>query len=577
MVRSIKLNISLDGAMNKAVEKSKFRIFLLLPVIVLTFLAVAVKTTIISVQNVSLDFSFEHAKQAEEESNVIQQNLAASKDIRKNIYDRNGILIASSLVTSSLFSHPQEMIEKDYAAELVHKVLPELSVDYLKSKFKSEKKFQWIKRNLTPKQKYQVNSLGIPGLFFEEETKRIYPHKNLFAHVIGTVGIDSQGLSGMEKFLDIMSKDEDYERYFKNNSIETTLDVRVQNIVWEELKMQMEKHQALSAAGIVMDANSGEVIALVSLPDYEPNFLKSIKPESFFNRATLGVYELGSVFKPLTFAEALENNLINIKSKFDATQALKIGRFKISDFHPENRWLNVPEIMMYSSNIGTAKIGELVGIDGLKDAYEKLGFYERSPIEIQEKAGSNIPKTWGQATLLTASFGHGLAVTPMHLITAYMPLVNGGILYKPTLLKEPKEPEGEEVFSKKTSDVMRKLLRLVVTKGTATKANISGFFVGGKTGTAEKIDEHGRYDKKASITTFVGAFPMNKPKYLVMTLFDDPKPTKDTYGYATAGWVAAPAAGRIISRMAPILKIRPQLETDPNIKQDLDITEVEVR
>ncbi|HCR85519.1 MAG TPA: penicillin-binding protein [Alphaproteobacteria bacterium] len=573
MARAVKLNISLEGALNKAVEKSKFRVFLILPIIILTFLAIAIKTTILCTQNISERLLSDNVSQV---PNILHQvSLAPSKAIRKNIYDRNGILIASSLVTSSLFAHPNEMIEKDYAAELVHKVLPELSVAYLKEKFFSEKKFQWIKRNLTPKQKYAVNSLGIPGLYFEAETKRIYPHKELFSHVIGSVGVDSQGLSGMEKVIDSLNKhvtDNEVRDY-----INTTMDVRIQNIVHEELSSQMEKHKAVAAAGIVMDATNGEIISLVSLPDYEPNFLKSITPESFFNHATLGVYELGSVFKPITFAAAFEKNLIKMNSKFDATQALKIGRFRISDFHPENRWLTTPEVMMHSSNIGTAKIGEIVGINGFKDIYRKLGFYERSGIEIQEKASSNIPNNWGQTTLFTASYGHGLAITPMHLIAGYMPIVNGGVLYKPTLIKEEKDPEGKEVFSKSTSDIMRKLLRLVVARGTATKANISGFLVGGKTGTAEKIDENGRYSKTSKVTTFVGAFPMNKPKYLVLTLFDDPKPSKDSYGYATAGWVAAPAAGKIISRMAPILKIMPQDENDEKIKAELEITGVDIR
>jgi cell division protein FtsI (penicillin-binding protein 3) len=575
MPRPIKLNLSLDGALNKAVEKSKLRLVLVILIVILTYSAVAVKTAMVSLSGKNYFKSLSITSQPQK---VIKQDLTPEilKKNRNSIYDRNGILIASNLVTSSLYAHPQEMIEHQYAATLVHKILPELSVESLKQKFLSGKKFLWIKRNLTPKQKYEINALGIPGLYFENEFKRIYPHKNLFAQTIGMVGVDGQGLSGMEKFLDkLMATDENKELQ-KADGLKTTLDVRVQNIVHEELQKQMETHKAVAAAGIVLDINTGEILALVSLPDFDPNVLSSLTPENFFNYATLGSYELGSTFKPITFVAAFEKGLIKMDSKFDASTSIKVGRFTITDYHPENRWLNVPEIMMYSSNIGTARIAEKLGAENLKEVFRKLGFNAKSEIEIQEKSLPRIPKIWGESTLYTASFGHGVAVSPMHLITAFATIINGGTIYKPTLLQTNTKPKGNKIFKEDVSKNMRKLMRLVVTRGTATKANIAGYLIGGKTGTAEKIAPNGKYSGDLNVTSFVGAFPMNNPKYAILTLFDEPKASKDSYGFATAGWVAAPPAGKIISRIAPILKIMPQDENDPKVKQALDITGIEI-
>lgn len=590
MARAVKLNISLEGELNKAVEKSKFRIGLLLIIVVISYLAIAVKTTVLSLSGehknsiITEDvFSFLD----DENQKIVEQDLTFDDNLRtrKSIYDRNGILLATDLITSSLYAHPHEMIEHNYAAQLVHKAIPSLSIEYLTKQFYSGKKFRWIKRNLTPKQKYDVNSLGIPGLYFEDETKRIYPHKNLFAHAIGMVGVDAQGLSGIERFLDRLKKGEfgneinedKYEFIKEKDEILTTLDIRVQNIVHEELTAQLKKHKAKAAAGIVMNANNGEVLALVSLPDFDSNTVRSNDRKSLFNHATLGSYELGSVFKPITFAAALEEGDIKMWSKFDASEPIKLRRFYIRDFHPEKRVLNVPEIMMYSSNIGTAKIAEKLGESDLEDYFQELGFYDKSPIEIPEKSMPNMPRKWGETKLYTASYGHGIAVSPIHLITAFTAIVNGGVLYKPTLIKSVVKPEGKRIFSEKNSLYMRKLLRLVVTRGTAKKAKAEGYLVGGKTGTAEKINDSGRYDRDNRITSFIGAFPMNKPKYLVFTLFDEPQATKDTYGYATAGWIAAPAAGKIISRIAPLLKVMPVDENDSEANSELEIRGIEIR
>ena len=564
-----RLNLFLEGSLDKAIKRAQLRLIWLICAILITLCTIAGKT-------IKLTFFYEPeeikkltmVKEAINNPGGSAITQLQKEKFRKGIYDRNGTLISSNLITSSLFANPKIMIDAKEAAAQIVKVLPEINKTELYNKLKDKKRsFVWIKRNLHPKQKYEINALGIPGLQFEDEEKRIYPQGRLFSHSIGMVGQDGHGLSGLEKYLDNLNAD-NFDAALSEKNITTTLDVRVQNILRDELMAAKEHFKAAGAAGVVMDVNNGEILGLVSLPDYDPNLPKNLRQQTLFNNVTLGSYELGSVFKPFTFAIAFDTGKINEKVSYNATEPIKIGRFRINDFHAQKRTLTVPEILMYSSNIGTAKIGQEVGIEKMQEYFRKLNFYSKLDVEINEKSFPNVPKKWGEASLLTISFGHGMAVSPLHAAAAMASVVNGGLYYQPTLIKRTEEQEITQpirVFSNRTSERMRDLLRLVVVNGTATKANVDGYLVGGKTGTADKIEPSGRYSADKVVSTFMGAFPMNNPKYLILITMDDPKPAPDTYGYNTAGWTAAPAAGKVIAAIAPILKVMPQADDSQRI------------
>lgn len=554
MKSNIRASLKLEGSIEQTLKTAKIRLAIFCVAVLVTFVGLSLKLF-------QLTFFFDNEKIIRRNDISLQQNNVKKEILRKSVYDRNGILISSNLTTSSLYANPKLMIEPVNAAKQLKKILPELDQKKLELEFKNKKKtFYWVKRNLTPEQKYEVNALGIPGLMFEDEEKRIYLHGRLFAHAVGMVGQDGHGLSGLEKYLDNLSPN-DFDQVLSKNNITTTLDIRIQNVLREEMQITKDKHSAQTASGLVMDVTNGEILALVSLPDYDPNLPKNLQQNTLFNTTTLGSYELGSVFKPITFAIAYNEGVINDKMIYDATNPISFGRFRISDFHAKKRPLSVPEILMYSSNIGTAKIAAEVGAETMEDYFEELGFYKKLDFEINEKSTPNTPRNWKDISLATLSYGHGLAVSPLHLATAMAAVVNGGLYHHPTIIKRNEDEEITQpyrVFSEKTSIKMRDLLRLVVIGGSGGKADIAGYLVGGKTGTADKIDERGRYLPDRVVSTFVGVFPMNNPKYLILISFDDPRPIKETFGYATAGWTAAPTAGNVIKRMAPILKIAPQ-------------------
>jgi len=553
-----KLNLSLEGELNKVIEKSKIRLLFLVSAVCITFIIIAAKT-------VKLTFFLDSEIK---ESKVITAKKNLKEFKRPKIYDREGNLISTSLKTSSLFANPKIMIEKEKAANELSKIFPSLKKSDLLEKFNSDKSFIWIKRNLHPQQKYRANAIGVPGLIFKDEEKRIYPHGGLFSHLIGTVGIDGNGLAGLERGLDKKIKE-------SNNGIDditTSLDIRVQTIVREEVLKQVKKHKAKKGIGIVLNVTNGEVISAVNYPDFDSNLPGKAKNKNMFNSITLGNYELGSIFKPISFAMGLEENKVKMWSVIDASEPLEVSRFTITDFHPKERKLSLPEILMYSSNIGTAKIAKRVGNSKMKEYFEKLKFYEKLDIEVPEKSKPIMPRVWRDVNTLTASYGHGIASSPMHAVAAIATTINGGLYFQPTIIKQAKPPVGKRIFSKKTSDNMRKLMRLVVSEKGASggKGEAKGYFVGGKTGTAEKLSD-GKYDKKKLTSSFVGVFPMTKPEYIVLVTLDEPKGTKDTWNFATGGWVSAPAVSKIISRIAPILKVEPVNENDPKIKKEFKV------
>ncbi|KXJ56247.1 MAG: penicillin-binding protein [Thalassospira sp. Nap_22] len=485
------------------------------------------------------------------------------KTERADIVDRNGMLLATDLPTNSLYADARVVKAPVESADLLLTVLPDLDRDSLIRHLSSRKAFVWLRRNLTPEQQYDVNSLGIPGLNFQREERRVYPHGRLLSHVLGFTDIDNNGIAGAEREFD-------NELRINNGPLELSLDTRVQYALAEEVENAMETYSAVGAAGLVMDVYTGEVVAMTSLPNFDPHRPGQAPADARFNRSTLGVYEMGSVFKLFNTAIALETGTSTLNSVYDATEPLAIGGFRIRDYHGENRWLTLPEILVHSSNIGSARMAMAFGGETQQKYLKKLGMLDKPQIELPEVGGPLVPNPWRDINTMTISFGHGLAVTPLQVVSGISTLVNGGIRRPATILKQDGAPAGERVFSQKTSELLRRLMRLVVTDGSGKNAEVAGYFLGGKTGTSEKL-VNGRYVKNARMSTFVAAFPMQDPKYVVLVTLDEPKGTKETYGFATAGWVSAPAVGKVVTRIAPLLGIEPANAKAPEIEQALQI------
>jgi len=483
---------------------------------------------------------------------------------RADIVDRNGTLLATNLRTASLYANPHKISDPDIAAARIAQVLPDVSEEVLAAKLAADKSFVWVRRNLTPRQKFLVNHLGIPGLDFQDEEQRVYPHGHLAAHIVGFTNVDNVGIAGIEQSMDAAIAG-------AKEPLRLSVDIRVQQILRQELAAQIEKFKAIGGGGIVMDVRSGEVVSMVSLPDFDPNAPAQAPDETRFNRITLGVYELGSVFKIFNHAIALETGAATLTKRYDATKPIRISRFRISDFHAENRWLTVPEIFEHSSNIGSAKMALDIGTEAQRNYLGHLGLLRRTSIELPEQAQPMYPAQWREINTMTIAYGHGIAVSPLHLASAVAATVNGGILRPATLIRaRTPETGGVQVFSAETSDKMRRLLRLVVEKGTGKNAEAPGYLVGGKTGTAEK-QVNGSYKRNALISSFVGVFPANAPRFVVYAMLDEPKGIKESYGYATGGWTAAPVVGSVITRMAPLFAITPFDKEAPEIVRALTV------
>ncbi|MCA0399508.1 MAG: penicillin-binding protein 2 [Proteobacteria bacterium] len=479
---------------------------------------------------------------------------------RPMIVDRNGVMMAGDVKTISIFADPRKVIEKDEAAELINAVFPELDGKELREKLGKKNGFVWIKREVTPKQQAEVHRLGIPGLGFLPENKRVYPNAHAGAHVLGFANIDNVGIAGIEKFIDGQGLNDLAGAGLAKDAtdlkpVELALDVRVTHAVREELAAAVLKYKAMAGAALVIDVETGEIISHVSLPDYDPNNpADALKPENI-NRLQVGVYEMGSTFKALTTAMALDSGKVKITSVFDASQPLRFGRFKIGDYKGKNRPLSVPEVFIYSSNIGTARMALAVGVEGHKAFLKKMGQLDRMRTELPESSEPIKPAKWGELNTMTIAFGHGLAVAPLQAAVATAALVNGGRMIPPTYLKRSRaeaDAIAVPVLKPETSQMMRYVMRLNAEKGSATRADIPGYYLGGKTGTSEKVIG-GRYSKTRLLTSFMALMPADKPRYLLLTLLDEPKPLPETHGYATSGWNAAPTTGRIVERIGPML------------------------
>jgi cell division protein FtsI (penicillin-binding protein 3) len=476
----------------------------------------------------------------------------ALETFRADITDRNGVLLATSLETASLYANPRKVLDAADAARRLAGVLGD-SEDDLAAKLGSGKSFVWIRRNLTPSQQYEVNRLGIPGLDFQRDERRVYPLGNIAAHIVGFTDIDNKGLAGIERQFDEQLRG-------AQHPVKLALDVRVQHVLREELERAVEEYKAVGAAGMVVDARTGEIISMVSLPDFDPHRPGAVEADARFNRPTLGAYEMGSTFKLFTLALGLDSGVATLNSSWDARAPIHISRFTIKDYRGgERRYLSTSEVLQYSSNIGAARMGVAIGPARQKDFMKRIGMLDSPRIEMPEVSKPMYPSNWKEINTMTISFGHGLAVSPLQLVNGVATLVNGGVLRPATLLKrDPNDvPPGTQVIKPETSRIMRGLMRMVVEKGTGKKANIPGYRVGGKTGSAEKVSAQGGYARKSLLSSFVGAFPIEDPRYVVLAMLDEPHGTRQTGGFATGGAVAAPTIGKIVARIGPLLAIEP--------------------
>lgn len=479
---------------------------------------------------------------------------AADDVLRGRIYDRNGEMLAATLSVAGLYADPKLVKNKPDVAAQLAAILPDTDVSDIEKLLARSGRFVWLSRQLTPAQQEQVLRIGSPGLGFREVPARIYPQGGLAPHIVGYTDIDLNGLAGIERAFDAHLK--------RGEDIHLSLDTRLQHLLRREAQDVKDEFTAKAAAGVVVDITSGEILAAVSLPDFDPHKAGDAQAAARFNRFSLAVYELGSTFKIFSTAALLNRSDVSMAQTYDAREPLKRGRHTIADFHPEERVLSLPEVFIHSSNIGSALMGEAVGTAELRRFYADLGLFDAPEVEIGEVGRPLYPEPWRDINTLTAAYGHGIAVSPLQLVRAAAAIVGDGTLRQLTVLDRGKMPPvarapDREVLSGRAVHRMRQLMRLAVVAGTGASADVPGYLVGGKTGTADK-PVGGRYDGDKRISSFLGVFPMNAPRYAVFVMLDEPQGTRRTAGYATGGWVAAPAVQNVITGMAAILNIPPQ-------------------
>ena len=482
---------------------------------------------------------------------------------RPDLVDRNGEILATDIKMASLYAEPRNILDPDEATELITSVLPDLDATALRKKLSGDAGFVWIKREITPTQRKQIHDLGIPGVGFLSENRRFYPGGPTAAHIVGLVNVDNQGIAGLEKYVDDRWLSDLHQAGFARGEdldpVKLSLDLRVQHILRDELTAAIERYQAIAATGIVLNVKTGEVLAMVSLPDFDPNDPVDANKPDRLNRTSAGAFEVGSIFKSFTFAMALDSGAVTLEDRIDASRPIRVGRFTINDFHGKNRVLTVPEVFIYSSNVGAARMALKVGGERQKAYLERFGFTRKVKTDLPEVALPIVPKKWSELTTMTVAFGHGMAVTPLQVAVADAALVNGGTLIPPTFLVRDAETAaglGEQVVSRETSDALRYLLRLNVEKGSGKRAAVPGYRVGGKTGTAEKV-ENGRYSAQKRLNSFLAAFPMDDPQYVVLVVLDEPKAEKQGGG-TTAAANAAPTVAAVIRRAAALLGVEPR-------------------
>ncbi|MCF3936438.1 penicillin-binding protein 2 [Acuticoccus sp. M5D2P5] len=496
---------------------------------------------------------------------------------RPDIVDRNGEVLATDLATASLFAEPRNIIDVDEAVEKLTSVLPELDIESLRASLSTDRGFIWLKREISALKREQVHNLGLPGIGFLSETKRFYPGGRAVGHIVGHVNVDNAGIAGLEKAVDgsglMALQAAGLARKGRALApVRVSVDLRAQHAVRDELSRAMERYRSIAAVGIVLNARTLEVVAMSSLPDYDPNHPAEALEKPRMNRALAGVFELGSVFKTFTMAMGLDAGVINLNSTMDARYPLRLGRFTIKDFHAKSRVLTIPEVFKYSSNIGTAKVALMLGAERQKAYLKAFGMFDRLETELPEAARPLVPSRWPDVTAATVSFGHGLAVTPMHAAAAAAAMVNGGIFAAPTFYPRSEAETmqiGRRVISAEASDKMRRLLKLNAEEGSGRRAQVPGFDVGGKTGTAEKAVAGG-YASDRRLNSFLAAFPIDDPQYVVLVVLDEPKPEEGQYA-ATAGLNAAPTVANIISRIGPMLNVTPRFNDNDDVARAMTV------
>lgn len=563
------IDLRVEGIRQGAIEVARNRLMVVMALFAFGFMTLAGKLILVGV--------------FQADTTAYRQKANANTSLlmaRADIIDRNGVILATNLKTPSLAlkrsklrSAPEDLAPKIAA------IFPGIDEKQALEILSGKRKHTWIKRNLTPKQVLAVYNIGDPGLVTSDGEKRIYPHGRLLSHVLGSVDIDNKPSSGVEAFFNSQLIDPTKSE----QPLVLSIDVRLQHILNQELSTEKERFFARGAAGIILDVTNGEVLALSSLPDFDPNDTFGPQTGEQMNKVLQGRYELGSGFKTFTIASGLDNNVVDLSDKYDATKPVRIGGFTIHDDHAKNKWLNVPEIFVHSSNIGTLKLAQDIGVDRQKAFFEKLGLFKKTDIEVFEKSKPQLPKQWGPTELATTAYGHGIAVTPLHLADGVAAIVNGGRLNPATLLRkdalhiegaalissdEADDSVAPQVISPETSEVMRNLLHLVVEYGTGRGAKVDGYLIGGKTGTAIKTYEEKNgvrkpgYNNNAVVSSFISVFPIDKPKYLVFVMLDEPKRIEEEYRLISGGIVAAPIVGKIIGRVGPLMGVEPTRQNE---------------
>ena len=543
--------------------RSESRLLVLVGFILVSFLGIALK-----MGQVSLTTPIEPTSSS-------QPFKLATK--RADILDRNGSILATNLVTNALYAKPRMMIDKNLATTELVKIFPELNYDKLLEQLSSDRKFIWIKRKISPEQMQAVHELGEPGLRFGSREMRLYPNGRLASHVLGGVNFGREGVTSAE-LVGVAGVELKFDQFLqddlgKGDSLRLSLDLGIQSATEHVLAGGMKLMNAKGATAVLMNINSGEIISMVSLPDFDPNNralnsnsrLESENP--LFNKSVQGLYELGSVFKVFTAAAVLEDGIAKPDTFIDTTSPILWGKHKISNYHKLPDKLTFTDVIVESSNTGTSRLAKELGAKRQKEFLNKLGFFESTGIELIE--GNNIkskyPTNWSEISTMTISYGHGISSSPLHVASAFATLLNGGTQVRPTLLKDNGQNiKGEQIISKKVSVELINILQQVVDRGTASTASVYGYSVAGKTGTANKVNPKGGYFKKKNITTFVSVFPVEKPKFVLLVTLDEPKILTSEQSRRTAGWTAAPIASEIIYRVAPLLGIRPNFQTNEN-------------
>ena len=504
----------------------------------------------------------------QEKNKLLLANQITNGSNRANIVDRNGSLMATSIPAWSISAHPHEVLEPNQSAITLHKLMPEKSLELLKRQLKSNSRYVEIDRVSSPKRIDLILNSGVTGIHFSKTQTRLYPKSNLASHILGNVNRDGIGLAGIEHKMDDELKS-------NLNSIQLTIDSNVQYILETEIKKQIKFFEAKSAAGIVLNVTNGEILAISSYPNFDVNYYGEASSNQKFNRATFGNYDMGSTFKLINTAIAIDSGKVKLEEKFNTTKPLKYGRHRIDDFRYLDKPVNVAEILVNSSNIGSALIAERIGPKIQKHYFDLLELTKKPNLPLLEVSKPIFNRKWPKLTSITASYGYGIAVSPIQLASAISCIFNDGKFISPKLIKNKNEIIEKRVFTKKTSLTMRKLARAVVTHpdGSGKKADAYGYLVGGKTGTAEIISNTGGFKKNANLSSFIGAFPINDPKFLVLVLIEEPKPQfqKLKHRFTTGGQVAAPVVRKIVQKIAPILNVQPIVKNLPKIEQTLKL------